>query len=104
MVREAGKRVLELLREEPPVKARQWSKEEWSVAVWLRGNDAAVKSLKSLFRARHDYRASLPVPSNSHDLAVSAGAQKELVDLMKWLDELYAAPVVNPADQEDENV
>lgn len=73
---------------------------EEGVAAWLRGDTARFESLEKLLRARFDRRAELPLPSTELDIVLHSAAQKELVDVIHWLGELYGSAL--PGNEEGE--
>ena len=82
-----------------PPSAQPLSPHEEAVAGWLRGDTGRLNTLKTLLQTRYDERAKLPVPSTPHDLAVSAGAQHELRQIIIWLDTLYSYPVYTGSEE-----
>lgn len=72
------------------------------VAVWLRGNDAAMESLKTLLLARCEGRALSPVPSAPIDALIDKARDYEVRSIIAELTALCNSPLPSLNDGDEE--
>lgn len=82
------------------VRRKEFTPEERTVAIHLRGNEVLYKALASILESRIEGRAHLPVPSNPQECMASMVRDKELRWVLAKLDSIYRAPLIEEAEDQ----
>ena len=93
MIENIRTRLSEFVQEIPRFLNRQMSKEEASLAVQLRGNDALMKSLRELIELRIRQRASVAEPHDPVACKSIIARDRELQWFLGRLEFIYRSPV-----------
>ena len=101
-MKEAFKRVADIVREMIPRVRYTISREEADLGVHLRGNTALYNSLLALINARLRGRASVPEPTDPAACKSIVARDRELLWLLGRLEFIFTSPVNSPAEVERE--
>ena len=98
----AARRVSDLVREMIPQWRQRLTKDEASLAIYLRGNEDMWKALQAIIQSRITGRASVPVPSDPIVCKAMLERDRELQWLLSRLDFVYRSSASQPEPDDRE--